>query len=107
MIMRMSPASLSSLQLSLQDLRKEGGGSCKWMLPLSRGDSWEASVVADSRHLYPGPTGVYNFVAASLMLGFAHLMPSSTETGSAHQLLFRFNMVWEIVCFQSEPSYDG
>lgn len=39
---------------------------------------------ADSLHLYPGPIGVYHFVAASFMLGFAHLMPSSTEMVSAY-----------------------
>lgn len=36
-------------------------------------------MVADSLHLYPGPTGIYHFVAASFMLGLAHLTPSSTE----------------------------
>lgn len=39
---------------------------------------------ANSLHLYPGPRGIYNFVAASSMLGSAHLMPSSTERLSAH-----------------------
>lgn len=40
-------------------------------------------MVANSLNLYPGPVGIYNFVAASFTLAFAHLMSSSTEMASA------------------------
>ena len=45
-------------------------------------------MVADSLHLYPGPTDIYNFVAASFMLGFVHLLLSSAEMGLHTRLSF-------------------
>lgn len=50
-------------------------------------------MVADSLHLYLGPTGVYNFVAAPFMLGFAHLIPSSAELASVYPPLVQHS-IW-------------
>jgi hypothetical protein len=44
-------------------------------------------VVANSLDLCPGPAGVCKVVSASFMLGFAHLMLSSTDMVPAHSPL--------------------
>ena len=45
-------------------------------------------MVADFLHLYPGPAAIYNFVAASFVFGFTHLMHHPQRRSLHAHLLF-------------------